>query len=74
MKKQMILSGAVLAFLLVKMFALAMFGQHYPSLLSAPFLWALTGNTGSALLIHVLLDRFEASFGIRPEEEIRLGD
>lgn len=67
-------AGAVLAFLLIKVATLALFAQPYPSLLSAPFLWALAGNTVSAMLIHVLLDRFEASFGIRSEEEIRLGD
>ena len=67
-------AGAVLAFLLVKVSTLALFAQPHPPVFSAPFLWALVGNTASALLIHVLLDRFEASFGIRPEEEIRLGD
>lgn len=67
-------AGAVLAFLLAKVATLALFAQPYPPLLSAPFLWALAGNTASAMLIHVLLGRFEASFGIRSEEEIRLGD
>jgi rod shape-determining protein MreD len=67
-------AGAVLAFLVVKTATLALFSQPHPSILSAPFLWVLIGNTASAMLIHVFLDRFEASFGIRPEEEIRLGD
>ncbi|MDF1534890.1 MAG: rod shape-determining protein MreD [bacterium] len=68
------IAGAVLAFLLVKISTLVLFAQPYPPLLSAEFLWALTGNTAAALFIHILLDRFETSFGIRPEEEIRLGD
>ncbi len=67
-------AGAVLSFLVVKISTLALFAQPYPSPLLASFLWALVGNTAAALLIHVLLDRFETSFGIRPEEEIRLGD
>jgi rod shape-determining protein MreD len=67
-------AGAVLSFLIIKILILVLFAQPYPSLLSASFLWALVGNTAAALLIHVLLDRFETSFGIRPEGEIRLGD
>jgi rod shape-determining protein MreD len=66
-------AGAVFMALLGKAAILALFAQPRPSLLSTQFLWGFVGNTLFALLIHALLDRFEAAFGIRAEEELSLG-
>lgn len=67
-------AGAALFALLAKAVVYALFGQPGPSPFSALFFWGVAGNTLFTLLAHALLDRFEAAFGIRPEEELSLGD
>ncbi len=67
-------AGAVFMALLAKVAVLALFAQPRPSLFSTQFFWGFAGNTLLGLLIHSLLDRFEAVFGIKAEEELSLGD
>jgi rod shape-determining protein MreD len=67
-------AGAVLMALLARVAVLALFAQPRPALFSAQIFWGFAGNTLLALLVHALLDRFEAFFGIRADEELSLGD
>ena len=67
-------AGAVFMALLARVAVLALFAQPRPSLFSTQLFWGFAGNTLLALLVHALLGRFEAVFGIRVEEELSLGD
>jgi rod shape-determining protein MreD len=67
-------AGAVFLALLGKALVYELFGHPRPLLFSGLFVWGFAGNTLFTLLINALLDRFEAVFGIRAEEELSLGD
>ena len=67
-------AGAVLLSLISKLATLALFDQPRPHLFSQQFIWAFCGTTLLALVLHVVLERFESAFSIRGEEELSLGD